>query len=151
MGVGFSAFSAHEYIFGALQYACIAAISSKSGKARKAHFNASSVERRVLMSAPLSKELRKQYNVRSLPIRKEDEVCIVSGTHADTEGKVVCVYRRKWVVHVNNVTRENKRGEAKQVGIRPSNVVITKLHIDKDRKALLARKNRSEKITAWIH
>ena len=29
------------------------------------------------MSAPLSKELRKKYNVRSIPIRKDDE-CMVS-------------------------------------------------------------------------
>ena len=28
------------------------------------------------MSAPLSKELRKKYNVRSIPIRKDDEVMV---------------------------------------------------------------------------
>jgi ribosomal protein uL24 len=29
------------------------------------------------MSAPLSKELRKKYNVRSIPIRKDDEVMVI--------------------------------------------------------------------------
>ena len=44
-------------------------------KQRKAHFTAPSSVRRVIMSAPLSKELRAKYNVRSLPLRKDDEVC----------------------------------------------------------------------------
>ena len=48
-------------------------------KSRKAHFTAPSHQRRIIMSAPLSHELRKRYNVRSLPIRRDDEVRI----HAD--------------------------------------------------------------------
>ena len=34
-------------------------------------------------------------------------------------------------------------GAPVQVGIHPSNVVITRLKLNKDRKAILARKNRS--------
>ncbi|ODN06224.1 60S ribosomal protein L26 [Orchesella cincta] len=45
-------------------------------KNRKRHFNAPSHVRRRLMSAPLSKELRLKYNVRSMPVRKDDEVQI---------------------------------------------------------------------------
>lgn len=33
-------------------------------------------------------------------------------------------------------------GQTVQVGIHPSNVVISKLYLDKDRKAILARKDR---------
>jgi len=44
-------------------------------KARFAHFTAKSDVRRVLMSAPLSKDLRSKLNVRAMPIRKDDEVC----------------------------------------------------------------------------
>ena len=33
------------------------------------------------MSAPLSKELRQKYNVRSLPVRKDDEVVVTRGHH----------------------------------------------------------------------
>lgn len=43
-------------------------------KNRKAHFTAPSHIRRRLMSAPLSKELRQKYNVRTMPVRKDDEV-----------------------------------------------------------------------------
>ncbi len=118
-------------------------VSSKARKQRKAHFNAPSHERRIRMSAPLSKELREKYNVRSLPIRRDDEVMIVRGQFADREGKVVECYRKKYVIHVERVTREKVNGQSVQVGIQPSNVVITKIKLDKDRKALLERKNRS--------
>lgn len=49
-------------------------VSSSRRKNRKRHFSAPSHIRRRLMSAPLSKELRQKYNVRSMPIRKDDEV-----------------------------------------------------------------------------
>lgn len=38
-------------------------MASSRRKSRKAHFSAGSGERRVIMSAPLSKELREKHNV----------------------------------------------------------------------------------------
>merc|ERR1711953_800753 len=101
--------------------------------------------RRKLMSAPLSKDLRTKYNVRSLPIRRDDEVMIVRGHYHDREGKVTCVYRKKFRIHIERVTRDKANGQTVPIGIHPSKVVITKLRMDKDRKALLERKNRSNK------
>lgn len=49
-------------------------VSSSRRKNRARHFSAPSHIRRKLMSSPLSKELRQKYNVRSMPIRKDDEV-----------------------------------------------------------------------------
>ena len=55
-----------------------------------------------------------------------------------------CVsYSRKYVIHVERINREKNNGATVPLGIHPSNVVITKLHLDPDRKALLERKNRS--------
>ena len=115
-------------------------VSSSRRKSRKAHFTASSSERRIIMSAGLSKELRTKHNVRSLPIRKNDEVKVVRGQFKGYEGRVTQVYRRKWVIHIERVTRNKVNGQTIQVGIAPSNVVITKIKIDKDRLALLERK-----------
>ncbi|KAL0713981.1 hypothetical protein Bca4012_020959 [Brassica carinata] len=92
------------------------------------------------MSSPLSTDLRQKYNVRSMPIRKDDEVQIVRGTYKGREGKVVQVYRRKWVIHIERITREKVNGTTVNVGVQPSKVVITKLRLDKDRKSLLERK-----------
>merc|ERR1712244_25385 len=55
------------------------AVSGSRRKNRARHFNAPSHIRRKIMSAPLSKELRAKYNVRSMPIRKDDEVQVVRG------------------------------------------------------------------------
>mmetsp|Transcript_26821 Transcript_26821/g.86111 ORF Transcript_26821/g.86111 Transcript_26821/m.86111 type:complete len:146 (-) Transcript_26821:253-690(-) len=106
----------------------------------QAHFAAPSSERRKIMSSALSSELRTKYSVRSVPIRKDDEVQVVRGTYKGREGKVVQVYRRKWVIHIERITREKVNGATVNVGIDASKVVITKLKIDKDRKALLERK-----------
>lgn len=78
--------------------------------------------------------------VRSVPIRKDDEVTVVRGTFKGREGKVVQVYRKKWVIHVERLTREKVNGATVNVGVDPSKVVITKLKLDNDRKALLERK-----------
>jgi hypothetical protein len=45
-------------------------VSSSRRKSRAAHFKAPSSQRRVIMSAPLSKELREKYNVSFSPPRK---------------------------------------------------------------------------------
>nr|ODN87803.1 60S ribosomal protein L26 [Cryptococcus depauperatus CBS 7841] len=92
------------------------------------------------MSSPLSKELRKEHNARSMPIRKDDEVLIVRGKYKGREGKVTQVYRKKWVIHVDRVHVEKSNAATVPVGIHPSNVVITSLKLDKDRKAILERK-----------
>ncbi|KAL1987446.1 hypothetical protein VTN96DRAFT_3828 [Rasamsonia emersonii] len=115
------------------------AVSSSRRKSRKAHFSAPSSVRRVIMSAPLSKELREKYNVRSIPIRKDDEVTIVRGSNKGREGKVTSVYRLKYVIHVERVNREKSNGQTVPIGIHPSKVVITKLKLDKDRENILER------------
>ncbi|EJT51273.1 structural constituent of ribosome [Trichosporon asahii var. asahii CBS 8904] len=94
------------------------------------------------MSSPLSKELRGEHGVRSIPVRKDDEVLIVRGKYKGREGKVTQVYRKKWVIHVDRVHVEKSNAATAPIGIHPSNVVITTLKLDKDRKAILERKGR---------
>jgi len=120
-------------------------VSAARRKQRKAHFSADSTSKRKRMSAPLSEELRKKYNVRSLPIRKDDEVQVVRGTFKNRDGKVTQVYRKKYVIHIERITREKNNGATVNLGVDPSKCVITKLHMDPDRKALLDRKDRTAK------
>jgi len=97
------------------------------------------------MSANLSKELQARHNVRSMPIRKDDEVVVTRGMYKTREGKVVAVYRKKFVVHVERIAREKANGATVPVGIPASSLCITKLKMDRDRKAALERKNRGKK------
>ena len=81
---------------------------------------------------------------RSLPVRKDDEVRIVRGKYKGREGKVTQVYRKKWVIHVDRVQRDKSNGSTTPIGIHPSNVVITSIKLDKDRRAILDRKDRKK-------
>nr|GAT53280.1 60S ribosomal protein [Mycena chlorophos] len=119
-------------------------VSGSRRKSRKAHFSAPSSVRRKIMSSPLSKELRGKHNVRSLPIRKDDEVRIVRGKYKGRDGKVTQVYRKKWVIHVDRVQRDKSNGSTAPIGVHPSNVVITTIKLDKDRRAILERKDRKK-------
>merc|ERR1712167_462793 len=119
-------------------------VSSSRRKSRKAHFSAPSSVRRTLMSAHLNKELSQKYHVKSIPIRKDDEFLVKRGSNRGREGKVIQVYRKKFVIHIERVTREKSNGSTVNVGIHPSNVVITKLKLDKDRRKILDRKDTSK-------
>ncbi|AYO43392.1 60S ribosomal protein L26-2 [Malassezia restricta CBS 7877] len=144
-------------------------VSSLRRVNRKAHFDAPGHIRRKIMSAPLSKELRSQHGaptvwgrddvhgawmnthaagkeaifrtIRSIPIRKDDEVTVVRGASRGSEGRIVQVYRAKWVVHIERLQKEKANGATVAVPVHPSNVVITKIRMDKDRKNMLARKS----------
>merc|ERR1712137_34364 len=122
-------------------------VASSRRKSRKAHFSAPSSVRRVIMSAPLSKELREKHGVRSIPIRKDDEITVVRGSNKGREGKVTSVYRLKYCIHVNGIVREKSNGQSVPIPIAPSKVVVTKLKLDKDREQILERKGagREEK------
>ena len=65
---------------------------------------------------------------------------VVRGSLKQKEGKVIQVYRKKWVIHVERITRDKMNGATTAIGLHPSKVIITKLKLDKDRKAPLERK-----------
>nr|ALS05137.1 60S ribosomal protein L26 [Paracalanus parvus] len=116
-------------------------VTSDRSKSRKRHFSAPSHIRRRLMFAPLSKELRTKYGVRSMPVRKDDEVQVVRGHYKGQQvGKIVQCYRKKFRVYIERIQREKANGAPVNVGIHPSKVVIVKLKMDKDRKNILDRR-----------
>ena len=102
----------------------------------------------------MNKDLRTKYLVRSVPVRKGDVVKVVRGNFKGREGKILTVYRKRWALHIEKMTRDKTNGKAAlshdsgsqvQVPVHPSNCVITTLKIDKNRKALLERKKRVAK------
>ena len=100
------------------------------------------------MSSPLSTELRNKHGIRSLPVRKDDEVTILSGEFKGREGKVVQVYRLKYCIYVEKVTREKANGATVHVPIRACKVAINKLRLDRARKALIERKAKGRAAAA---
>ncbi|CAI4231028.1 unnamed protein product [Auanema sp. JU1783] len=115
-------------------------VTSDSGKNRKQHFNAPSHERRKIMSSPLVKDLRAKHGIRAIPIRVDDEVVVTRGRHKGNNGRVIRCYRKKFVIHIDKITREKANGSTVHIGIHPSKVAITKLKLDKDRRSIVERK-----------
>ena len=113
-------------------------VSSSRRKQRRAHFTAPSHIRHRIMSSSLSKDLRKKWGVRSLPIRKDDEVVVLRGTRKGTKGKVIQVFRKKFAIHIDKLTKNKANGAPYQLPIHPSNVAITKVKEGKDRVARIA-------------
>ena len=124
-------------------------VTSSRRKVRKAHFNAPSHIRRKIMSCRLSRELRQKYNIKTMPVRKDDEVQVISGHHKSQQvGKVVRSFRKKYVLHIERVQREKSNGAMVFVGVHPSNCVIVKLKLDKRRKVIIERKVAGKKTAA---
>jgi len=99
--------------------------SKKPSKQRKALYQAPLHIRHKMLSSHLSKELRKQWKKRSLPVRKGDEVKVMRGKFKGTIGKISKVDLKKSKVYIENVKRKKVSGEEIHIPLHPSNLLIT--------------------------
>ena len=115
-------------------------IASKRRTQRKLQLGAPSSVKRKLMSSHLNKSLRDQYKIRSLPIKRGDEVKILKGKGKGKTGKVVQVYRKRNVIYVDKVQRDKQNGQTVFLPIKPSYCLIEKLLINKDRTKTIEKR-----------
>lgn len=114
--------------------------SSQPRKQRKYVHNAPLHIRHKLVAATLSKELREQYSARSIPVRKDDFVTIMTGQFKGQTGKVTKVSLARTFTHVEGAAVKKADGTDSLYPIHPSNLMITKLNLDdKKRVAKLER------------
>ena len=115
--------------------------SKNPGKQRKYRIKSPLHIKRKLLSAHLSKELRKRYGKRNIVLRKGDKVKVLSGQFKKYENKVEIINITKSRIYVNGIEVTKKDGSKKQVAIHPSNLMITELNLDdKLRMKILERK-----------
>jgi large subunit ribosomal protein L24 len=96
---------------------------------RKAQYNADLFERHRRMGVALSKELRRRYGRRTLPVRKGDTVRVLSGSYVGREERVAKVNLQKYSVTLDNVTGKTADAKLKPLPIRTSHLVLTKLNL----------------------
>ncbi len=121
--------------------------SSQPRKQRKYRHNAPLHARHKLMSVHLSKELRSQLGKRSMPVRKGDEIKVISGSGRKTTGTVSRVDLSSLKVYAEGITMKKVDGSEVQRALEPSNLMITKLNMDdKMRRKALERKNLAKNI-----
>ncbi len=113
---------------------------------RKYLANAPLHARQKLVSVHLSKDLRKQYGRRSLPVRKGDEVKVLRGSHSGLKAKVSDVNVAKIRIYLEGQLRNKAAGKKAAIPFHPSNLLLTDAKLgDKKREAIISR-SKSGKI-----
>jgi large subunit ribosomal protein L24 len=107
--------------------------SEKARKQRKYRFQSPLHVKRRILSSNLSKELRKKIGKRSVPLRKDDTVRIMTGEFKKQKGKISEVSRHKMKVYIEGIQKQKKDGTKVNIPFDPSNLQITELAEDKKR------------------
>lgn len=116
--------------------------SAKARKQRKYVLFAPLHIRRKFIASHLSDELRKQYGVRALPLRKGDEVVVMRGKFRKRAGKVARIDTKKYRVYIEGVVIKRTEGTERQIGLHASNLLLTKLTLDDKRRAASIAKHK---------
>ncbi|QSG08520.1 50S ribosomal protein L24 [Halapricum desulfuricans] len=91
-------------------------------------------EKQKQVRATLSEDLREEYGQRNVRVNEGDTVEVMRGDFAGEEGDVVDVDLRESVVHVEDVTLETADGEEVPRALEPSNLRVTDLDLEDDRR-----------------
>ena len=118
--------------------------SKQRRKQRKYLANAPLHTKNKFVSSNLAKGLRKTYGIRSLTIRKGDEVKILRGKFDGKTGKINSVDLKKTRVTIEGIQNKKKDGTKINVYFHPSNLQITSINMD-DKKRL-KRLNKNKKV-----
>lgn len=109
--------------------------SKQPRKQRKYIYNIPLHLARKLVSAILSKDLRKKYGCRNISLRKGDVVKIMRGEFKSKTGKIERLRLNKGCVYIEGITVTKKNGTKVMRPINASNVIITELYSD-DKKRI---------------
>lgn len=107
----------------------MATVSSSPRRQRRALYDASTFERRRRMTVLLSRDLRRRFGRRSVPVRKGDTVRVLSGSFVGREERVAEVDRRSYSVTLDNVTLKTTEEKLKPLPMRPTHLVLTRLNL----------------------
>ena len=117
--------------------------SRQPRKQRKYLANAPLHIKRKLLSANLSKELRNIHKIRSIELRKGDEVKILRGKFAKKQGKINGLNKRKMKVSIEGIQIQKKDGTKVNFWIHASNLQAISLVLD-DKKRLKKKSQINE-------
>ncbi len=114
--------------------------SSQVRKQRKYRYNAPLHVRHKFLSAQLSKDLRKKYGKRSLPLRKGDEVLVMRGQFRKKKAKVISLDLANTRVLLEGLQHTKRDGTKVAAPLNPRALQIQSLVLeDKKRIAALER------------
>lgn len=119
--------------------------SKQPRKQRKYLANAPLHLRKKFVGANLSKELRKKYGKRSIPIRKGDSVKVMRGKFKGKQGKVTQVKLKTSKIIIEGIQIKKRDGSKVNAPMRPSNLQIIELNLE-DRKRKVSKKEGGKEV-----
>lgn len=118
--------------------------SKRPGKQRKYRTNIPMHLRKVFITSILSKELRKKYVKKSVPLRKGDTVKIMNGKFRKKTGKVTYIDMKRMTVEIEGMQMKKQDGSKTNVRFRPSALQITELYTE-DKRRNIQKKELNKK------
>ena len=109
-------------------------MSEQPDKQRTSQRRAPLHERHKQVRATLAEDLREEYGQRNVRVNAGDTVEVLRGDHAGEEGEVMGVDLKDATVTVEGVTVEAADGEEVPRPLPASNLRVTKLDLDDDRR-----------------
>ncbi|ADB61109.1 ribosomal protein L24 [Haloterrigena turkmenica DSM 5511] len=109
-------------------------MSEQPSKQRNQTERAPLHKRQKQLHATLSDELREEYDTRRTRVNAGDTVEVLRGDHAGDEGEVLRAILEDGTIHVEDVTVETADGEEVPRPLDPSNVRITELDLEDERR-----------------
>ncbi|MFX1533509.1 MAG: 50S ribosomal protein L24 [Promethearchaeota archaeon] len=98
-------------------------------------------KRHKQLVSPLSPELRKKFEIRSLPVRKGDTVVVTKGSFSGSQGRVAVVNLKDLRIEIDGIDREKADGTKIYYPVSPANVqIIRTARPDVWRKKIIERK-----------
>lgn len=119
--------------------------SSQKRKKVKYTANAPLHIKQKLVGANLSKELRKKYGKRNIPLKKDDVVKIMRGKFKGKKGKIVKISLKQSKIEVEGIQTKKMDGSKINVPLRPSNLQIVELNTNDSRRKLKQKIEEKQK------
>ena len=121
--------------------------SKQPRKQRKYLANAPLHIRKKFLSINLSKDLRKKYGKRNIPVKKGDVVKILRGKFKKKQGKIKEVKLKTSKVIVDGIQVKKQDGSKANVKLQPSNLQIIELNTDDKKRLKQINKQKEGRIT----
>lgn len=119
--------------------------SKQPRKQRKYSANAPLHIKRKFVSVNLSKELRKKFKKRNIPLRKGDKVKVMRGKYKKQTGKILSIYLKTSKIIMEGVQVKKQDGSKVNVKLEPSNLQIIELNLDDKKRIKLKEEGEGKK------
>ena len=101
--------------------------------------------KKKFVSVNLSKDLRKKYVKRNVPVKKGDKVKIMRGKFAKKQGKVTQVNLKKLKIIIEGIQKTKTDGSKVNIPLRASNLQIIELNLEDKKRFKRIKSETKEK------